>query len=328
MTITVTNKAHWEGQQTSEGGGVEDTNWSYTAGGTVGTVTTPKIKLHKVDQYNNHINLPGAEFKLTEVKKLNGSSFEDVVGGKIITATTDETGWLSFGTGSDLLAWNTVYEIEETKAPNGYVLEANIKKILVAKEVDGKYPDYTGLGNDVTVWYSSDTYSYTVYNHQGEIDVTKAFANVDGTSIGNLSGTYTFGLFDNPNGTGSPIQTRKLTVSAAQPDTKVTFQNVEFGKIYYIFELDDTGQAIQNDDSATVGGVPFVVRYDRTSLTVSADTPTATVIVTNQINYPELPNTGGIGRIPCTAGGILLITAAIFLFYKERKRRKGDRTYS
>ena len=55
--------------------------------------------------------------------------------------------------------------------------------------------------------------------------------------------------------------------------------------------------------------------------------PTTTVVITNTpVEVPQyvLPETGGIGQIPYTAGGLLLMVAAMSLMYNQKKRRKEE----
>ena len=71
----------------------------------------------------------------------------------------------------------------------------------------------------------------------------------------------------------------------------------------------------------------FLVTYTNgPAVTVPTDgSAAATVTVTNQVCYPELPHTGGAGTIPYTIGGFLLLTGAAFLLlYRHTKRRKED----
>ena len=78
---------------------------------------------------------------------------------------------------------------------------------------------------------------------------------------------------------------------------------------------------------ATVNSSSFLVTYlNGPAVTVPADgSAAATVTVTNQVCYPELPNTGGVGTIPYAIGGFLLLTGAAFLLlYHHTKRRKED----
>ena len=76
-----------------------------------------------------------------------------------------------------------------------------------------------------------------------------------------------------------------------------------------------------------MNGANFLVTYSNgPAVTIpESGTATATVTVTNQVCYPELPNTGGAGTIPYTIGGFLLLTGAAFLLlYHHTKRRKED----
>lgn len=83
----------------------------------------------------------------------------------------------------------------------------------------------------------------------------------------------------------------------------------------------------QGNVPATVNSSSFLVTYlngpgGNGSRRWSA---AATVTVTNQVCYPELPNTGGVGTIPYAIGGFLLLTGAAFLLLcHHTKRRKED----
>ena len=63
-------------------------------------------------------------------------------------------------------------------------------------------------------------------------------------------------------------------------------------------------------------------------LTASVTKPSYTITITNtpvEVPEYELPETGGIGQIPYTAGGLLLMTAAgLTLLYNHKKRGKED----
>ena len=61
QTISISNKAHWEGYATPSGGSVEDKGFSYSTGGTVGADTSPSVTVKKLDQYNTSLALPGAD---------------------------------------------------------------------------------------------------------------------------------------------------------------------------------------------------------------------------------------------------------------------------
>lgn len=327
QTISISNNAHWEGYATPSGGSVEDNKFSYSTGGTVGADTSPSVTVKKLDQYNTSQALPGAKFTLVEGTYANGT-FTPTTGGLSLTGTTGKNGTLTFGKESgQTMKHNTVYRLTETAAPEGYVLDAVPHYFAVVKQQDGKYPTFP---NGVTVWYQSADYTYQAYNHKGEATVAKAFLDAGGNHLAKIDGTYRFGIYTEANPIGDPLQRVTITYanSTVTPESRTAkFTNLTLGKMYYIYELDDSSQPISGNVPATVNSSSFLVTYPNgPAVTVPADgSAAATVTVTNQVCYPELPNTGGAGTIPYTIGGFLLLTGAAFLLlYHHTKRRKED----
>lgn len=328
QTISISNNAHWEGYTTPSGGSVEVEEFSYSTGGTVGADTSPSVTVKKLDQYNTSQTLSGATFTLVEGTYADGT-FTPTTDGLSLTGTTGEDGTLTFGkTSEQTMSYNTVYCLTETVAPEGYVLDAVPHYFAVAKQQeDGKCPTFP---NGVTVWYQSADYTYQTYNHKGEATVAKAFLDVGGNHLAKIDGAYRFGIYAEANPTGNPLQTVTITYanSTVTPESGTAkFTNLTLGGTYYIYELDDSGQPILGNVPATVNSSSFLVTYTNgPAVTVPADgSAAATVTVTNQVCYPELPNTGGAGTIPYTIGGFLLLTGAAFLLlYHHTKRRKED----
>ena len=329
QTISISNNAHWEGYTTPSGGSVEVKEFSYSTGGTVGADTSPSVTVKKLDQYNTSQALPGATFTLVEGSYADGS-FTATENGLSLPGTTGEDGTLTFGKESgQTMKYNTVYCLTETAAPEGYVMYAVPHYFAVAKQQkDGSYPTFP---NGVTVWYQSADYTYQAYNHKGEATVAKAFLDAGGNHLAKIDGAYRFGIYAEANPTGNPLQTVTITYanSTVTPESGTAkFTNLTLGKMYYIYELDDNGVPIRgNNTPATVNSSSFLVTYTNgPAVTVPADgSAAATVTVTNQVCYPELPNTGGAGTIPYTIGGFLLLTGAAFLLlYHHTKRRKED----
>lgn len=328
QTISISNNAHWEGYTTPSGGSVEVEEFSYSTGGTVGADTSPSVTVKKLDQYNTSQTLSGATFTLVEGTYADGT-FTPTTDGLSLTGTTGEDGTLTFGKESgQTMKYNTVYCLTETVAPEGYVLDAVPHYFAVAKQQeDGKCPTFP---NGVTVWYQSADYTYQTYNHKGEATVAKAFLDVGGNHLAKIDGAYRFGIYAEANPTGNPLQTVTITYanSTVTPESGTAkFTNLTRGGTYYIYELDDSGQPISGNVPATVNSSSFLVTYTNgPAVTVPADgSAAATVTVTNQVCYPELPNTGGAGTIPYTIGGFLLLTGAAFLLlYHHTKRRKED----
>ena len=329
QTISISNKAHWEGYATPSGGSVEVEDFHYSTGGTAGADTSPSVTVKKLDQYNTSQTLSGATFTLVEGTYANGT-FTPTTGGLSLTGTTGEDGTLTFGKeNGQTMRYNTVYCLTETVAPKGYVLDATPHYFAVAtpQEADGKCPTFP---DGVTVWYQNADYTYQAYNHKGEATVAKAFLDAGGKPLKKIDGTYRFGIYAEANLTGNPLQTVTIAYanSTVTPESRTAkFTNLTLGGTYYIYELDDSGQPISGNVPATVNSSSFLVTYPNGSeVTVPADgSAAAAVTVTNQVCYPELPHTGGAGTIPYTIGGFLLLTGAAFLLlYRHTKRRKED----
>lgn len=329
QTISISNKAHWKGYTTPSGGSFEDKEFSYSTGGTAGADTSPSVTVKKLDQYITSQTLSGATFTLVEGTYADGT-FTPKTDGLSLTGTTGENGTLTFGkTSGQTMSYNTVYCLTETVAPEGYVLDAAPHYFAVAKpqEEDGKCPTFP---DGVTVWYLSADYTYQAYNHKGEATVAKEFLDAGGKPLEKIDGTYRFGIYAAANPTGNPLQTVTITYanSTVTPESRTAkFTNLPLGGTYYIYELDDSSQPISGNVPATVNSSSFLVTYTNgPAVTVPADgSAAATVTVTNQVCYPELPNTGGAGTIPYTIGGFLLLTGAAFLLlYRHTKRRKED----
>ena len=328
QTISISNNAHWKGYTTPSGGSVEVKEFHYSSGGTAGADTSPSVTVKKLDQYNTSQTLSGATFTLVEGSYADGT-FTPTTDGLSLTGTTGKDGPLTFGKESgQTMKYNTVYCLTETAAPEGYVLDAVPHYFAVVKQQeDGSYPTFP---NGVTVWYQNADYTYQAYNHKGEATVAKAFLDVGGNHLAKIDGAYRFGIYTEANPTGDPLQTVTITYAnrtVTPAGGTARFTNLTLGGTYYIYELDDSGQPISGNVPATVNSSSFLVTYTNgPAVTVPADgSAAATVTVTNQVCYPELPHTGGAGTIPYTIGGFLLLTGAAFLLlYHHTKRRKED----
>lgn len=322
VKVAIRNDAHWEGYASTSSGTIIDDDYAYAAGGTAVGSPTPTVEIIKYDSGSVTTRLPGAEFEMAEGTMDNGTFTPTE--GKTWTGTTDANGVLAFGA-DPLMAYNTVYRIVETKAPDGYVLDAAPHYFLVAKaNADGSYPEYP---DGVDLWYESDTYEFRMGNGRGEASVTKCFAGLEGEASP-VSGTYRFGLYDTPNPVGDPMQTVSISFADGDSGSKTAkFTNLVLGETYYLFELDDAGKPILNERVGTVNGNQFKVSYSDSAM-VTIGTAQSNVTVTNNISYPVLPETGGRGIGMFTIGGLTLMLAAAILLYTHSKRRKGESTFS
>lgn len=318
QSVEIVNKAHWEGYAVPEGAIVEREDFSYKVGGTVGVSTPPSIKITKLDSNNAALFLSGATFTLQEGSYQNGTF---TPGETSWTGTTDENGLLFFGTDGQLMKYNTVYCLTETKEPEGYVLDAAPHYFVVAQEVEAEdgTKSYPAFPSGVTVWYQDAQYTYQAFNHKGEITVAKDFRDAGGMECAPISGTYTFGLYENANAEGDPLQTVMITYNVSDKESNKTavFRNIDLDKSYYIFELDDQNNPIPDNTVALVHRTQFLVNYSSSKV---QNNDTVTVI--NQYCAPQLPSTGGVGTYLYIIGGMLLMVVAALLLYIKNKRRK------
>lgn len=337
--VDFSNVVYWETYSPSSGTNVEQKNYSYTAGGTVSSGSTIKLQIIKKDQNNLSASLAGAEFEVVECTRDSASGQISEVasgsGGKW-TGTTGDDGTLKLGTGANgdpEMKYNTIYKVTETKAPNGYVLDQKPIYIMVPKITDGASDysaDVKACINDPQIkkQYKS-TYELQVTNHKGEITVAKKFKNPGGYDSNPVSGTYQFGLYENKEETGSPLQTIFITYDASETPTKSNkFVDLELGKTYYVFELDKDGHPITDSSKvAVVNGMEYFTSYTTTK-TGATESNSATngdtVTVTNQSRVNKLPSTGSCGVLIYRLAGAILILFAVVLMlmkYKETKTR-------
>ena len=220
----------------------------------------------------------------------------------------------------------------ETKAPAGYVLDQKPIYIMVPKINDGE-SDYSEevkaciKDPQIKKQYKS-TYALQVTNHKGEITVEKKFKNPGGLESSPVSGTYKFGLYENADGNGKPLQTIFITYDAGETTMKSNkFVNLELTKTYYVFELDDSGNPIKYSTTvATVNGMEYFTSYEtKNSGGTTSQSNSAingdTVTITNQSRVKELPSTGSCGvLIYRLAGAILILFAGMLMLINIKNK--------
>ena len=355
QSVSFSNEAYWEKYSSAGGDSVEEKNYSYAAGGTVGAGNNIKLKIIKKDQNNLSVTLQGAKFEIVSCTRNNDGTFKENT--EKWTGTTDENGVISFGEGSSadhVMDYNTIYKVTETEAPAGYVVNSEPIYIMVPrKEKDAKdYSDYvnTCIQDSRIHKQYKWTYELTVYNHKGEITVEKKFKNAGGRDSSPVSGTYKFGLYENADGTNTtnpggttsttaPLQTITITYNAAETGSKTAkFTNLDLTdnqnqtKTYYVFELDDKGNPIKDPTTvATVNNMEYLTSYaktttDGTTTGVNSAVSGDTVTVTNQTRVKELPSTGSYGPLIFRlAGAVLIFFAGLQMLINIKRRACNNR---
>ena len=327
--VKISNTAYWKGYS-KESGKTVGYDYSYTVGGGIVALSKVNFKLTKQDEYNLNKVLQGAEFNI-EKCELDGNV---ITTSNIASVTTGVDGTIA-----QYLDFDTLYKITETKAPEGYVLNSKPIYILDVKDKDKSY--VTNIENIIKdgklfEYYQQQNVGIQVQNHKGEITVVKKFINdAAGKSTNPVSGTYSFGLYDNAQGNGNRIQTKTITYNAGKTqEQSVKFINLELGKTYYVFELDDNGKPIvDSSKEVTINKLQYTVEYkNEKGESPNAATNGQTVTVTNRSRTKILPSTGGYGSLLYRISGAMLALASLIyltniykknhLDDKSKKRRK------
>ena len=158
----------------------------------------------------------------------------------------------------------------------------------------------------------------------GKIEVTKLFESIDGNRLKKIDGTYTFALYEKPDGSGAPVATASVTYGAGTVTPEggvVRFEALPLEKTYYVFELDDSGKPVQEGETKIISGTPFTAFGGGTGVALSPDSPGGKAEITNRINYAELPETGGVGSGAIYAAGSLLLLAGAALLLLQKRRK-------
>ena len=331
-TSKVSNKVYWKSYD-SDGGKndvIPDFKYNLNAGGSTTSTENPELSIKKIDQDNAN-PMSDVTFDIYECQ-LVGDTIQRT---QKTTSGQTENGVLIVKS-PFVTSYNTIYEVKERDTPDGYMEDDSSYYIIcVDKENSDDYADYVKQcisyfdkqsNKKYKVSYSSTDFNLTIYNSQKGIVVKKAFINnAAGTSHKPVSGTYTFGLYKNSQGSGSPLQVKTITYSTGETEEKYTkFINLELDTIYYVFELDDEGRPITNtSQEVTVNKLPYVVDYkvkeESTSKAVLGDE----VIVTNSLRTKKLPSAGSrLTLIYRQLGLVMVGVSSIVLLIVYRNRDK------
>ena len=331
--VDFSNEAYWEGYKPSTGVKVEKKEYSYAAGGTVSSGNNIKLNILKKDQYNVSTSLSGADFTMVECVRLNDGTIESKDNTFSWSGTTDENGTLSFGSGSatdHVMKYNTIYKVTETKAPTNYV-NSNQEYYIMVPRIESGETDYSTYvkaclsDNRIKVQYQG-TYVLTVYNHKGEITIEKKFKNPGNHDMNPVTGTYLFGLYEKKDGTGDPLQT--IWIKYNEGSTKADsnkFINLDLGKTYYVYELDDQKKPITDSNVHVINGLEYLTTYKTTNAIQSNVAKNGdTVTVTNQSRTKILPSTGSMGTLIYRLLGAALVVASIICLSNINKNNRKE----
>lgn len=337
-TSTVSNKVYWKSYR-SDGGKndvIPDFKYNLNAGGSTTSTENPELSIKKIDQDNAN-PMSGVTFDIYECK-LNGDKIQRVEG----STTSGETENGLYAVQAPFVtSYNTIYEVKERNTPDGYVKDDSSYYIIcVDKKNSDDYTDYVKQciayfdkqsNKKYKVAYSSTDFNLTIYNSQKGIVVKKAFINnAAGTSHKPVSGTYRFGLYNNSQGSGSPLQEKTITYSTGETEEKYTkFINLKSKTTYYVFELDDEGNPITDtSQEVKVNKLPYVVDYKVNGNSTSKAIVGDEVTVTNSLRTKKLPSAGSRLTLIYRQLGLVMVGTSfivLLIIYKNRGKEIEDR---
>lgn len=334
----VSNRVYWKNYAQTGGVNNEIKQFSYdlNASGTTETETHPQLTIIKYDDTLKRLS--GAEFEIYECTLENNEIKRTTK--KPFTVTSDANGTVTIKTSDYQMKFNTIYEVKETKTVDGYILDGNSYYIMRAKKEDsGDYSDYVkeyieyqnSRDKHYIVAYDKDYFLVKIYNAQKGITVKKAFTNDAAETKHNpVSGIYKFGLYDNAEGSGKPLEIIEIKYDPKDKDVKsAKFKNpIDLTKDYYVFEIGQNNQPIKaSDGEATINSMQYKVVYNNE--TNSTETNSAkvgeTVIVTNKSRTKILPSTGSMGTLIYRLLGATLVVASLICLSNINKNNRKEK---
>lgn len=196
------------------------------------------------------------------------------------------------------------YTLTETKKPDGGYQDLTPTTIRVA--ADGAVTVVEGSG-----LVTAQGPVVTVKNRPTDKTLTLV-KQVEGPDT---SGTFSFTVSYVDEATGKLV-TEHLTLAHGRQSTLT----IPYGAEVTVTEPSHPGYVLTfQRDGATTAAI-----NDSYTFRITQD---VTLTAVNTAGY-KLPDTGGRGVVWYTTGGLLLMTAAVLLLYKNRDRRKGGRLLS
>lgn len=335
---SVSNKVYWKNYVQSGGVSDEIKQFSYNlnAGGTTEKETHPQLKIVKYDDTLKPLS--NVKFEIHECE-LVGDKIQYKSPDNYTTATTGTNGTVTIITSEFKMKFNTIYEVKETETVGGYILDDKPYYIMRAKKEDGgdysedvkKYINYQATKDKhYIVAYDKDFFLVRIYNAQQGITVKKEFRNNAAETDKNpVSGTYKFGLYNNADGTGTPLDTIEIKYRPGETGVKsAKFKNQTLNTDYYVFELDQNDKPIKaSDGEATINSMQYKVVYkNETDSTKTNNAKVGeTVTVTNKSRTKILPSTGSMGTLIYRLLGATLVVASLICLSNINKNNRKEK---
>ena len=337
--IDLSNKVYWKSY--SENGGENDVikgfKYHLAAGGSTEGEGNPQMTITKMDE-DKLEPMKGVKFDVYECE-LNGDAIERVSSREKISGITDANG--IYKVDSSFITYsNRIYEVKETETPDGYVENKDPYYIIYVEKVGGVNPPY--VQNCIDYFNKQDKIRYkivdspqkfnlVVYNTQKGITVKKAFTNnAAETEHYPVSGTYKFGLYNNADGKGTPLEIISIHYDPKDTETKsAKFKNpIDLNQTYYVFEIGQNNQPIKaSDGEATINSMQYKVVYNNETDSTKTNNAKVgdTVIVTNKSRTKILPSTGSMGTLIYRLLGATLVVASLICLSNINKNNRKEK---
>lgn len=296
--VDVSNTVYWLNYDRPNKPQVDQKNVSYSPEGDVFLDEKVEVNILKVDAASHSKRLDGAEFVLYAVEE-DGTPKQP----PIRRGVSDSYGEVHFDnkdTKLETIHIGSVYCIEEVSAPVGYELNgddaaANRYYFIIINpnhkddaEIAALKAAYEAQGLTLEVWYDSPAYKIILVNDKGKITVGKVFVK-DGQVYTPTSGRYAFGLFDFND---QLLETLVIEYTNDGPiyyldglkTDKSNFSRNDPERAYKVYELDDDGNPILDDELGRLGGSFYRVTYSTDEVTVDSD-----ITVTNTFTAETEP---------------------------------------
>lgn len=314
-TYDITNKAYLEGYPRNPAES-NQSNMTNNVGGTSGAASHPTIQVIKRDAADNTVKLSGAEFEVQKVVWDSGTNGWSVEGSPL-SASTDTSGEVSFGgeqSTNGALAFNTVYRVTETEAPDGYLLDQTPAYICIANGSASQEDRNSWKEHGVSVQVYgelSSTYIHNAYDQaeEGRILVSKAFQDSEGNAATGENipdGTYSFGLYQNDtllrtlhiiyrSGTASYRISRLVNGSEIREAvTEPVFAGLKVREQYSVYELDADGNPVKSSGTRVrLNRTTFEVQYSGNNTVTASAAQDKTISIVNKAEREVTPDTNG-----------------------------------
>lgn len=322
----VTNTVTLTGETESKDDDKRDDRWEYSDAS--GEVTSDKhYRFYKVEAGNYGTELSGAEFTVYKYNSEGSGGFDLENPVKTYT-TTNGTFSVEFNDGC--YAYNTLYMVKETAAPQGYLMPDTVPEYYFyfesdAEGVENYLPTLLPDGAKDLTEASATAYVENVKNST-TITVEKQWFDTEGEDVtsSKTEGSISFKLYRQKSTTLDTLTPVEDSAKEQVGDTTYTISASngwtwssdaldatvkENGTTYYYFyTVEET--AVEN----------YITTYEDNN-----GIHEGKITIKNKSNPSyQLPESGGMGTTPLTIGGLLTSVGALLLLYKPLRRRKEE----